>query len=78
MASVWIFMAMLIPAVVIASICVLIAQQVLGEGLASVLLGVALGTSLSSIFYILLLARSFARWQPAAGEAGMEEVELDR
>ncbi len=78
MASVWIFMVMLIPAVVIASVGVVVTQQVLGEGLPNVLLGVALGTSLSSILYILLLARSFANWQPAAGEGGMEEVELDR
>lgn len=78
MASVWIFMVMLIPAVAIASVSVVVVQQILGEGMASVLLGVAAGTSLSSVIYILLLARSFARWQPAAGEGGMEEVELDR
>ncbi|MCA9180590.1 MAG: hypothetical protein KDA51_04035, partial [Planctomycetales bacterium] len=78
MASVWIFMVMLIPAVAIASVSVVVVQQILGEGMASVMLGVAAGTSLSSVIYILLLARSFARWQPAAGEGGMEEVELDR
>lgn len=78
MASVWIFMAMLLPAVMLASVGALISQLMLGESLTSILFGVALGTLLSSTFYIVLLARSFARWQPASGEGGMEEVEFDR
>lgn len=78
MASVWIFMAMLLPAMVLASLGAILAQLMLGESLTSILIGVALGTLVSSSFYIVLLARSFSRWQPAAGEGGMEEIEYDR
>ncbi len=78
MASVWIFMAMLTPAVVLASLFAWGATLLWGENLTSLLVGVSLGTLLSSTGYIALLARSFSRWQPAAGEGGMEEVELDR
>jgi len=78
MASVWIFMAMLTPAVVLASLFAWGATLLWGENLTSLLVGVSLGTLLSSTGYIALLARSFSRWQPTAGEGGMEEVELDR
>ncbi len=78
MASVWIFMAMLLPAVALASAGAVLAQLTLGEGMTSSLIGVGLGTLISSSFYIVLLARSFTRWQPAAGAGGMEEVEFDR
>lgn len=78
MASVWVFMVMLLPAVMIAAGMAVATQLLLGEGLTSLLIGVAVGMLLSSTIYILLLARSFSRWQPAAGEGGMEEVELDR
>ncbi len=78
MASVWIFMAMLTPAVIVATLCALLARVWLGPNLTSTLIGASLGMLLSSTLYIGLLARSFARWQPSAGEGGMEEMEYDR
>lgn len=78
MASVWIFMAMLIPAVILAALGAWCAMLLWNDSLTSLLVGASMGTLLSSTGYIALLARSFHRWQPAAGEAGMEEVELDR
>lgn len=78
LASVWIFMAMLLPAAVMATMGAAIVQLIFGESLTNILMGVALGTLMSSSFYIVLLARSFARWQPTAGEGGREEVEFDR
>jgi hypothetical protein len=78
MASVWIFMAMLTPAVILASLCALLMGMVFGTTLVAILIGVSVGLMLSSGLYIWLLARSFERWQPSATEGGMEEVEYDR
>jgi hypothetical protein len=78
MASVWIFMAMLTPAVILASLCALLLAMALGTNLFTILIGVSVGLILSSGLYIGLLARSFDRWQPSATEGGMEEVEYDR
>lgn len=75
MLSVWIFFFMLLPAVASAGACALIAAWYTSGSTVGILLGAAVGTSCSSSLYILLLARSFDRWQPTAQEAGAEEVE---
>ncbi len=78
MASVWVFMAMLIPAAVVSAACAFLFSVILGPSLTSSLAGVAVGSLLSSSLYILLLARSFQNWQPFAAEGGLEETEYDR
>ena len=78
MLSVWIFFAMLIPAMVLSGLSTLLASAVFGESPSVLLSGAAAGALLSSWFYIILLARSFERWQPSAAEAGAEEIEFDR
>ncbi len=78
MLSVWIFFAMLTPAIILAAAMALLARMLFGEFSATLMGGAALGGLLASTIYILLLARSFDRWQPAAGESGSEEVELER
>ena len=78
LASVWIFMAMLIPAALAAGIGAGLAGAVLGDHLCGRLVGVALGLAGSSLWYIALLARWFARWQPTVAEGGQEEIEYDR
>lgn len=78
MASVWIFMAMLTPAVIVSSICAWLMGVLVGSNLTSAMMGASLGMLLSSLLYIWLLARSFARWQPTAREGGSEETEYDR
>lgn len=78
MASVWIFMAMLLPAIILSTISAYLMAAWLGAKLSSYLLGVAAGTLLSSTFYIVLLARAFTNWQPTGAEGGQEEAEYDR
>ncbi len=78
MASVWIFMAMLTPAVIISTLCAVVTGFALGHRLSSTMIGASVGMLLSSVLYIWLLARSFAGWQPSAGERGQEETEYDR
>lgn len=78
MASVWIFMAMLTPAVIVSTLSAWVMGVIAGDSLTITLLGASLGMLLSSLLYIWLLARSFARWQPTAREGGSEETEYDR
>ncbi|MCA9528342.1 MAG: hypothetical protein KC549_18785 [Myxococcales bacterium] len=73
----WIFMAMLSPAIVLSSVLAWLAALLLGPQLSSYLLGVIGGTIASSVFYIFLLARAFDRWQPTAAEGGMDETEYE-
>ncbi len=78
MLSVWVFFAMLLPTLVVASLGAALAAGLLGASPTSYLLGAALGCALSSGLYIGLLARSFERWQPEPAESGSEEVEWNR
>jgi hypothetical protein len=78
MASVWVFMAMLTPAIIIATAFAVLTSFVLGPRPTSYLLGAAVGCLLSSTIYITLLARSFESWQPNSSEGGTEEIEYDR
>lgn len=78
MLSVWIFFAMLTPAIVVAACLALLATLMFGNAPVAYLSGAALGCLVSSGLYIALLARAFERWEPAAGGGGSEEVEFDR
>ncbi len=78
MASVWIFMAMLTPAILLAALCAGVAALILGAGLTSYLVGGSVGMLLASSVYIALLARSFENWQPSPADSGMEETEYDQ
>lgn len=78
MASVWVFFAMLTPAAASAGVGAGVFGWVFGGTMIGYLLGGAIGAAASSLVYIALLTRSFARWQPTAAEAGKEETELDR
>lgn len=78
MVSVWIFFAMLLPAIVMAGLVAVLAGAWLGRTPAVYMAGAASGALLSSGLYIYLLARSFEKWQPSAAEGGSEEIELDR
>lgn len=77
MASVWIFFAMLTPAIIVSTIAAFVAAFLFGQPF-GYWAGSSLGMLLSSTFYVLLLARSFERWQPAMAEGGQEETEHDR
>jgi hypothetical protein len=78
MASVWIFMAMLTPAIIIASLSATVLTMLLSPTLGNYLLGISVGMAGSCWIYVYLLTRSFERWQPSSGEAGQEEAEYDR
>ena len=78
MLSVWIFFAMLLPAIVLATLGAMLAVALLGDSPTSYLAGAALGALVASSLYIFLLARSFEKWQPSAADGGAEEAELDR
>ena len=78
MASVWIFMAMLTPAGVVSGLAVFALHAAWGPSFVNTILGASLGLLASSGLYIALLARSFARWQPATAEGGLEETEYDQ
>lgn len=78
MASVWIFMAMLTPAVVLATAVAFGMSQIFGPNSTSYLLGGSIGMLIASVGYIFLLTRSFENWQPSSAEGGLEEVEYDR
>ncbi len=78
MASVWVFFAMLIPAIIAATVGSMLFGFATRESFTGYLLGAAVGTLLSSGLYIALLARSFQRWQPVSYMAGAEEVEHDQ
>lgn len=78
MLSVWVFFAMLMPAIVMATVFAIFASLLFGEAPSSYLFGAAIGGLLASTLYIILIARSFKNWQPAPSEGGAEEVELDR
>ena len=78
MASVWIFMAMLTPAVIFSTLSAWVMGVIIGDSLTITMIGSSLGMLVSSLIYIGLLARSFARWQPTAREGGSEETEYDR
>jgi hypothetical protein len=76
--SIWFYFAMLLPAIVLAACGAVLAGLLFPGSLSAALLGASLGAGLSTVIYIALIARSFARWQPTAAEAGKEEVEIDR
>lgn len=78
MASVWVFFAMLTPAIVAAVTCAMIGGLAFQMSPSAIVIGASLGTLLSSVFYIALLARSFRNWQPSAADSGHEEKEYDR
>ncbi|QDV22011.1 putative ABC exporter domain-containing protein [Aureliella helgolandensis] len=78
MASVWIFFAMLIPAIFVSAACAGLLAALTGVPMLSYLIGGSLGALLSSSIYISLLARAFRKWQPSSREGGQEEVEHDR
>ena len=78
MVSVWIFFAMLTPAIALAAFSAWLASLLLGPSPVVILTGAASGAMVSSSLYVLLLARAFEKWQPSAGEGGSEEVEFDR
>lgn len=78
MASVWIFFAMLTPTVVLATTCSVLVGNLLWQSPMGFLLGASLGTLSAAPCYLMLLARSFANWQPSSAEGGKEETELDR
>ncbi len=78
MASVWIFLFMLTPAIVISTISAVLVNALIVPGETGYRIGAAMGAVLSSPIYIVLLARSFSNWQPSAAEGGEEETEYNR
>lgn len=78
MASVWIFFLMLIPAIVLGTLLSVVAGRVFGDAILAYVFGASLGVAISGSLYVLLLARSFRRWQPSSAETGKEEAEFDR
>jgi hypothetical protein len=78
MASVWVFIFMLTPAIVIGTASAILVGNFVLPGETGYRVGAALGALVSSSVYVFLLARSFARWQPSLAEGGQEEKELDR
>jgi hypothetical protein len=78
MASVWVFLFMLTPAIVISTVGAVLCHEFLLYNKTGYRLGAGLGALLSSFMYVGLLARSFARWQPTSAEGGDEETEYDR
>ena len=78
MASVWVFFAMLLPTIVIATVCAVITGNLLLNDGIGYVIGASVGTLISCPIYLLLLSRSFEKWQPTAAENGQEEKELDR
>lgn len=88
MASVWVFFAMLTPAILFGGLFAAIAGGAFGVLLADsqftwaygfvYLFGASLGVGISNVVYVYLLARSFRNWQPSSAEGGKEETEFDR
>lgn len=78
MASVWVFFFTLMPAVIFGAVVAGLAGAVLNAGIYGYLFGAATGVATSCVIYVVLIARSFNRWQPDAGTGGQEEAELDR
>lgn len=80
MVSVWLFAILLIPASIIATLCGALfewlASSVLPES-CGFILGCGIGCLLSASICISLIAWTFARWQPSAGERGEAEKEHD-
>lgn len=74
-ASVWIFFATLMPAVMIAAVCGGLAAMLSGGDTIATIAAAAVGAALSSTIYIALLARAVDRWQPGGGRRGSEEAE---
>ncbi len=78
MASVWVFFLTLMPAVICGALVAGLAGAFLNFAIYGYLFGAAAGVTISCVIYVLLIARSFSRWQPDAGAGGQEEAELDR
>lgn len=83
MASVWIFFAMLTPAIIAAALVGAISSILVGDRgpeiqFIATVMGASLGAFVSSFGYIALLARAFRTWQPSSREGGSEETEYDR
>ncbi len=78
MAGVWVFFLMLTPAIVLGTCFALTLAVVTGPSIVAYLFGASLGVAVSGAIYVLLLARSFRRWQPSSAEGGKEETEYDR
>lgn len=72
--SVWIFFAMLSPAIFAGVAGAFAVAALFGPAPSSYLVGAALSVLVCCGFYVALLARSFARWQPEPLASG-EEVE---
>lgn len=77
MASVWVFFAMLTPAIVVGTVFAVAGRSLVREDPLVMALSASLGVALSSWLYVYLLARTFRRWQPSAAAGGAEEVEHD-
>ncbi|MCA9192150.1 MAG: hypothetical protein KDB03_10320 [Planctomycetales bacterium] len=78
MASVWLFFALLLPALIAAIAGAIVAGSLLGPTLFAFALGASIATALASTVYVWLLTYSFMRWQPSLADNGHEETELDR
>lgn len=80
MVSVWLFAILLIPASVIATLGGMAVEWLTGGYLPEMcgfILGCGIGCLASASIAIGLIARTFARWQPNAGERGDAEKEHD-
>jgi hypothetical protein len=80
MASVWLFGFLMIPAVLLAASIGLGLEFLVGRWLpefCGLILGCGIGCSIASVGYILLIVRTFERWQPSAADRGDDEREHD-
>jgi hypothetical protein len=78
MLSTWLFGLMLLPTMLLAGIGAVVSSLLLGNSFRVYALGAALGTACACMGFVALLAWSFERWQPTAGQAGEEEREFER
>lgn len=77
MASVWIFFAMLTPAIVLATLFGTCAQFFFHTSAMVTVLCASIGIALSIFFYITLCAWTFSRWQPSPADGGFEEKDQE-
>ena len=78
MLSVWVFFATLLPAVFLGIVGAAIGWVFSGGAIVASILSAAALVTFSSLFYLLLLSWSFARWQPSVADIGNEETEHDQ